>query len=316
MGNRKYMQINYTKVSNCKVESLGIQEIDVYDLEMEDNHNFFANNILVHNTDSVYLNVDPLVKAACNSDNIVTWLDKVGKTKFQEQINHSIDWVARVGNCYAKTMDMKREAIASKSIWTAKKRYAMMVHNSEGVDFHPYKLKIMGLDLIKSSTPLEIRKKLKEALVVIFEKDQEALYDYVEKFKHKFMSMPIEDISFPRSVTDLDKYKDNVSIYGPKTPIAVRGALMYNHMNKNNKDIIKIKNGDKVKFVYLLMPNPSRENVISYPSYDKFPGWLDLDAYVDKDTQWEKVFIAPLKGICDVIGWHPEKVASLEDFFA
>lgn len=275
--------------------------------------------VIAGDTDSVYLNVDPLVRKVVpdptDTNNVVQFLDKVGKTKFQEQLNKSIDYIYNVGNCYERIMDMKREAIASRAIWTAKKRYAMMVHNSEGVDYSPYKMKVMGMDIIKSSTPLSIRKKLKEALVVIFEKDQAALHEYVGKLYADFINMPVEYISFPRSVTDITKWTDSRTIYKPSTPIHVRGSLLYNKFNKDNKEIAQIRNGDKIKFIYLKVPNPIRENVVAFPSYGVLPESMGLHKYVDYDKMWESVFIAPLKGICTAIGWTPEKKASLEDFF-
>lgn len=279
--------------------------------------------VIAGDTDSVYLNVDSLVRVAYGEEGskvvakniIVEFLDKVGKTKFQQQLDKSIDYIYETGNCYERIMDMKREAIASRAIWTAKKRYAMMVHNSEGVDYHPYKMKVMGMDIIKSSTPMLIRKKLKEALTIIFEKDQEALHDYVGKLHIDFMNMPVEDISFPRSVTDITKWSDPKRIYKSGTPIHVRGSLLYNEANKKNKDIAPIRNGDKVKFVYLRVPNPIRENVVAYPSYGSLPKQMDLHKYVDYEKMWNSVFISPLTGITSAIGWTPEKVANLEEFF-
>jgi len=275
--------------------------------------------VIAGDTDSVYLNVDALVrmviKDPTDTDKVVSFLDKVGNTKFQEQLDRSIDYIFGVGNCYERIMDMKREAIASRAIWTAKKRYAMMVHNSEGVDYKPYKMKVMGMDIIKSSTPQLIRKKLKEALTVIFEKDQAALHEYVGKLYTDFLQMPVEDISFPRGVTDIIKWTDAKIIYKPSTPIHVRGSLLYNHFNKGNKEISQIRNGDKIKFVYLKVPNPLRENVVSFPSYGVLPEIMGLHKYIDYDKMWESVFIAPLKGICTAIGWTPEKRASLEEFF-
>lgn len=271
-------------------------------------------------TDSIYLDVNLLVKRAFEGKNpstkeIVTFLDKVCDTKFQEQINKSIDIIYNTGNCYERIMNMKREAIASKAIWTAKKRYAMMVHNSEGVDYTPFKMKIMGMDLIKSSTPLYIREKLKNALLTIFEKDQEALYEFVASVKKEFLSMPVEQIAFPRGCNDLTKYADNVSIFKKGTPIHVRGSLVYNYINKDNKDITLIRDGDKVRFIYLKVPNPAREDVISFPAFSTLPVNMGLHSYVDREKQWDKVFIAPLKGICDAIRWRPERTASLELFF-
>lgn len=275
--------------------------------------------VIAGDTDSVYLHVDPLVKKVLGdnppTDKVVVFLDKVGKTKLQDKLNVSIDYIFNVGNCYERVMDMKREAIASRAVWTAKKRYAMMVHNSEGVDYKPYKMKIMGMDIIKSSTPQLIRKKLKEALTIIFETDEDTLHKYVSKLHEEFSKLPVEDIAFPRGVNDIDKWADAKIIYKSGTPIHVRGSLLYNNFNRNDKNIVPIKNGDKIKFVYLRVPNPVRENVISFPSFGVLPESMGLHNYVDYEKMWESVFISPLKGITSAIGWTPEKTASLEDFF-
>ena len=274
--------------------------------------------VIAGDTDSIYLNVDPLVRKVYGSSDkidksqIVTFLDSVGNSKFKEQIDNSIAAIYKIGNCYEKVMDMKREAIASKVIWTAKKRYAMMVHNSEGVTYTPYKMKIMGMDLIKSSTPQLIRKKLKEALVIIFEKDEPALHKYVSDLRLEFNKMSVEEISFPRGANDIEKWADERTKYKSRTPIHVRGAIMYNWFFKNDNEIVDIKGGDKVKFVYLKMPNPIKEDVISFPSFNKLPKQMGLHNYINWDLQWEKTFINPILGITKVIGWHPELQPTLE----
>ncbi len=291
--------------------------------------NYYMNRILktdkidyvtYGDTDSIYLNVDSLVKSATKSSatvaDVVQFLDKVGSTKIQEQINVSIDRIYEIGSCFNKVMDMKREAIASRAIWTGKKRYAMIVHNSEGVDYHPYKLKVMGMDIVKSSTPKFIRAKLKDALTVIFEKDQQSLYDYVSSVKDEFWKAAPEDISFPRSITDLQKYTDSRTIFTKGTPIHVRGSLLYNTINSKNQDRTTIKDGDKIKFIYLKMPNPIHENVIAFPSSESLPKDMGLHSYIDYELQWEKCFLSPLNGICNAIGWKSEKIATLEDFFS
>ena len=275
--------------------------------------------VIAGDTDSVYLDLDPLVKMVYKTppsiDQAVAFLDKVCATKIQDRINESIGAIYAIGKCFDRVMYMKREVIASRGIWTAKKRYAVLVHNSEGITYTPYKLKIMGMDLVKSGTPQLVRKGLKAVLVTIFEKDQEALYDHVVQVKNEFMNAPIEDISMPRSVNGMLTYADKNKIYGAKCPIAVRGALILNHMTRADTDAIKIRDGDKVKYVYLREPNPTRGNIISFLSHDVLPPNLGLHKYVDKDLQWEKSFIAPLKGITDAIGWRPERTASLESFF-
>ena len=155
-----------------------------------------------------------------------------------------------------------------------------------------------------------------DALIIILEKDQASLYEYVLKVKNDFMQAPVKDIASPRSVKDLQKYSDSSSIYKPKCPIAVRGALLFNHYTKANKEIPPIRSGDKVKYAYLKVPNTIRENVISFHSHDALPEILGLHKYLDYEKQWATVFLSPLKGITDAIGWQPEKRASLEDFFS
>lgn len=209
---------------------------------------------------------------------------------------------------------MKREAIFSKAIWTAKKRYAMIVHNSEGVDYHPYKLKIMGMDIVKSSTPKAIRGELKSILVKIFESTEPELQEYVAGFKKKFMEMPIEDVAFPRGVNTLNKYAR-----GPKKPgkpIAVTAAITYNTYASKDKTLTPIKDGDKIRFVYLKQPNPTHSHVIGFPAFGTLPPSLKLDKFVDYGLQWEKVFLSPLKGITNAIGWDVEPKSTLDDFFS
>lgn len=275
--------------------------------------------VVYGDTDSIYLNIDPLVQRVFpekSIDETVVFIDKVCSTKMQEQINKSIDEIYSIGNCYERIMDMKREVIASKAIWTAKKRYAMMIHNSEGIDYKPYKMKIMGMDLIKTSTPYTVRKQLKEALLVIFEKDQAALYKFIEQAREQFNGMNVEDIAFPRGVSDMEKYQDDETIYKKKCPIHNRSALLFNKLSRSDKNITPIRSGDKIKFVYLKLPNPIREDVIGFPSHSTLPKKFGLHKFIDHDKMWESVFISPLKGITDAIKWEVEPRATLEDFFS
>jgi DNA polymerase elongation subunit (family B) len=269
-------------------------------------------------TDSLYLNVDPLVKKVCNNpddvEKVTKFLDKVGTEIQKTAIQSSIDAVYDNCNCFDKLMDMKREAIASKAIWTAKKRYAMLVHNSEGVEYKPYKLKIMGLDVIKSSTPKKVRKALKEALVVLFDKGELALRNYVDNFREEFITTPVEEIAFPRSASDIDKWFDGKT-YKSRTPIHVRGAIMYNLFTKQFAKYDSLRNGDKVKFVYLIMPNPIKEDVISFPTGSLLPVELGLHQYIDYNLMFEKTFMNPLQSITDAIKWKLIEESSLESFF-
>jgi hypothetical protein len=214
-------------------------------------------------------------------------------------------------------MQMKRENIADRGIWTAKKRYILNVWDSEGVRYSEPKLKIMGIEAVKSSTPAPCRKMIKDALKLMMTGTEDEVIDFIESSRSKFKKLSPEEIAFPRSVSDVVKYKSSASIYSKGTPIHVRGALLFNHYIKENKLTNKyslIQNGEKIKFCYLKKPNSIYENVISF--IQEFPKELNLQQYVDYDLQFEKSFVEPLKTILDSIGWKVEKTSSLESFFS
>jgi DNA polymerase elongation subunit (family B) len=297
------------------------------DRHVEQRLNFYMNRLLktegtdyvtYGDTDSLYLNVDPLVRKICKNPNdvesVVKTLDKVGTELQKQVIQKSIEEMYDLCNCFEKIMDMKREAIASKALWTAKKRYAMMVHDSEGVVYKPYKLKIMGMDIIKSSTPQAVRKELKASLPIIFEQGELALRKFVVEVKERFMQLPVEEIAFPRSVSDIDKWYQN-NTYKSGTPIHVRGSILFNKHTSSLGKYAEIRNGDKIKFVYLKVPNPIKENVISFYSSGTLPKELKLDKYIDRELQFQKTFLSPLEGITTAIKWDLVERATLEDFF-
>ena len=211
---------------------------------------------------------------------------------------------------------MKRENIAERGIWTAKKRYILNVWDSEGVRYEEPKLKMMGIEAVKSSTPAPCRQLIKEALKLIMNGTEDDVIDFIEKSRKDFKNLPPEDISFPRSASNVEKYNAVNSIYAKGTPIHIRGALLFNYYVKKKKLDNKyslINNGEKVKFCYLKLPNPIHENVMSF--IQDFPKELELNNYVDYDLQFEKSFVEPLKAILNAIGWSVEKTATLEAFF-
>jgi len=211
---------------------------------------------------------------------------------------------------------MKREVIADKGIWTGKKHYVLNVHNSEGVQYKEPKLKIMGIEAVRSSTPAACRTLIVDSINVILNEDQKAIQQFIIDKKKEFLKLQPEDVSFPRSVRGLSKYHDAANMYRKGTPIHVRGALLYNYLLKKNKITTKyeeIFDGDKIKFCYLKIPNPIKENVVAFSVV--LPKELNLQKYVDYDKQFEKAYLEPLNTILDAIGWSAEKKNTLEDFF-
>ncbi len=277
--------------------------------------------VIASDTDSIYLNLGPLVEAVYagrekTNESVVTFLNKVCETQFEPFIESSYEELARYVNAYDQKMFMKRENIADRGIWTAKKRYILNVWDSEGVRYEEPKLKMMGIEAVKSSTPAPCRQMIKDALKLMMSGTEDDVINYIDKCRKDFNSLPPEDIAFPRSVSDVQKYKSNSTIYSKGTPIHVRGALLFNHYIKENKLTNKyslIQNGEKIKFCYLKKPNIIHENIISF--IQEFPKELNLDKYLDYDLQFEKSFLEPLKIILDSIGWEVEKTNTLESFF-
>ena len=277
--------------------------------------------VIASDTDSIYLNMGPVVETVFKgrektTESIVSFLDKVASLELEKYIEGSYQELADYVNAYDQKMQMKRENIADRGIWTAKKRYILNVWNSEGVAYTEPKLKMMGIEAVKSSTPAPCRKMIKDALKLMMSGTEEEVIEFIDNARKEFKQLPPEQISFPRSASDVNKYKSSASIYAKGTPIHVRGALLFNHYIKEAKLTNKyslIQNGEKVKFVYLKKPNTIHENIISF--IQEFPKELNLDKYIDYDLQFEKAFLEPLKIILDAIGWNVTKINTLESFF-
>ena len=277
--------------------------------------------VIASDTDSIYLNMGDLVETVYKgrektNEVVVGFLDKVCETKLEPYIESAYQELADYVSAYDQKMQMKRENIAERGIWTAKKRYILNVWDSEGVRYEEPKLKMMGIEAVKSSTPAPCRTLIKNALKLIMNGTEDDVIDFIEKSRTEFKKLPPEDISFPRSASNVEKYRAVNSIYAKGTPIHIRGSLLFNYYVKKKKLDKKyslIGNGEKVKFCYLKLPNPIHENVMSF--IQDFPKELELNNYVDYDLQFEKSFIEPLKAILNAIGWSVEKTATLEAFF-
>jgi DNA polymerase elongation subunit (family B) len=277
--------------------------------------------VIASDTDSLYINMGPLVENVFKgrektTQSIVSFLDKVCQVEFEKYIESSYQKLADYVNAYDQKMFMKRECIAERGIWTAKKRYILSVWDSEGVRYEEPKLKIKGIEAIKSSTPAPCRKMLKDSFKILMSGTEDDLIEYIDKCREEFRKLPPEQIAFPKSASDIRKYQSSSSIYGFKTPFHIRGALLFNHYIKEKKLTNKyslINNGEKIKYIYLKTPNIIRENVIAF--IQEFPRELGLDKYIDYDLQFEKSFIDPLRSVLDSIGWRVEKTVTLEAFF-
>jgi len=271
--------------------------------------------VIAIDTDSLYVNFGPLVDQL-QPKNPVKFLDQICAEHFEPIFKKSYDQLFEKMNCHSPRMEMAREVIADRGIWAAKKRYILNVHNSEGVQYKEPKLKIMGIEAIKSSTPEVCRDKFQEIFKIMMNSTESEVQKFILNFRNEFRSLPPEQVSFPRSVSNITNWSDRKTIYSKGSPIHVRGSLLYNKYLKEmklNRIYEPIENGTRIKFCYLKLPNHIKENVISFP--EVLPKEFKLDKYVNYDLQFDKTFLEPLKLILDAIGWNPEEQNTLEDFF-
>ena len=275
--------------------------------------------VVAMDTDSVYITMDKLVSQVFPEDTpkskVIDFLNKA-ESQIEEVLENGFKDLAQYTNAFQQKMEMGREVIADRGIWTAKKRYILNVYDNEGVRLRTPKLKMMGIETAKSSTPQWVRKKLEAALKVVMQGTEQELWEFVETARKEFRNLPPEEVAFPRGCKNLAQYSDSTTIYTKGTPIHVRGSLLYNHLlKKHNLDMRyeNIKNGEKIHFTYLTTPNPINENVISFISV--LPREFDLRRFIDHDMQFDKAFVEPLKVIIEKIDWNVEPVASLDSFF-
>ena len=275
--------------------------------------------VLASDTDSLYVTMEAMVEKVglTDTDKIINFLDTVCDGKIQKVIDDCYGELAEYINTFQQKMVMKREVLADVGIWTGKKHYILNVHNSEGVQYEEPKLKIMGIEAVKSSTPEHCRNALKKAFKIVVNGTEDDVIEYIEKFKGQFKSLSAEEVSFPRSVKGLSKYQDSVTVYRKSTPLHVKGSLIYNMMLKKNKLTKKypiIQEGEKIKYTYLKEPNPSGDSAIAMLT--TLPKEFNLEEYIDYDRQFEKSFLDPMKGILEKIGWEYEKKSTIMDFFS
>ena len=279
--------------------------------------------VIASDTDSIYICLDDLVTKVygdkeVSQEKVVDFLDKACKEKIEPFIDRSYTELAEYTNAYEQKMFMKRENIAARGIWTAKKRYILNVWDSEGVRYNQPKLKMMGIEAVKSSTPMPCRKAIKDALNIMMTGEQDELIKFIDGFKKEFYSLPPEDIAFPRSVNGLRKFKSDTDVYSKGCPLHVRGSLLYNFYVSQKKLENKyplIQEGEKIKYIYMKVgrTNYTGENVLSF--LNTFPRELGLEECIDHKISFKKSFLDPLQIITNVIGWDTEKKSSLEFLF-
>ena len=304
----------------ASVECIG--EFDdeyVYDIVMEDEQYpyFFANDILVHN--SIFFSLEKIVKMRFGDnppDNetiakfLLTYHDKM----IQPKIDEFFDIMGKNFNTMQNSIKMEMECLAPVSILVEKKKYVMAQIYKEGTWYlDKPKYKIKGIEVVRSSTPKVARDKLRKALGLIFETDSnDTLIQFTETFRREFYKLPFEIVASPRGVNKMDHY----NFQSKSIPIQVRASMVFNKALKayNLQDKYQtITNGSKIKFCYLKVPNWLGSNIVGV--VDKLPPELIDKFVIDYETQWEKVYVNPLKKIFTSLGWQFYKDNDADGFF-
>lgn len=271
--------------------------------------------VIAIDTDSVYLNLQDLMDKIAADKDIearVNLLDKICDKRIQPIIDEAYNDLAAKMNALAQRMFMKREAIADKAIWLAKKRYILNIYRDETVAYTEPEIKITGMEAVRTTTPAICREKIKECLKVIMNKGERETQEFLTKFKAEFFALPFEDVACPSGVNGLEDYADDKTVYRKGTPMHVRAALVFNHALRErglDHKYNPIRSGDKIKYAILIEPNPFHENVIAVG--DALPPELDLASFIDYQAQWDKTFMGPIQSILDIIGWKANKRATL-----
>lgn len=278
--------------------------------------------VIYCDTDSVFVDLSSLIEMVAGTTNVSKdkaekLIDKISKEKIEPVISKGYEELAETLGAYRNAMEMKREKIANKAVFIAKKRYIASVINEEGVHFETPKIAVTGVEAVRSSTPQICREKLKESFRVMLSETEEKTQEFIKEFKKEFVKLPVEEVAKISGTDDISKYEDKQFLYKKGCPMHVRGCIIYNNYLKQkglDKKYPLISSGDKIKFVYLKVPNPVLENIISFPGV--LPKEMELEKYIDYETQFEKVFLSPLETITESIGWTTEKVDTIEDFFS
>lgn len=275
--------------------------------------------VIAADTDSNFINLETFVEKFCSGKTVeqkIAFMVKACDSKFQDNLNNACDTLSLSLNWNSKFINFKRESISESALWVGKKMYALLVHNNEGVQYDHPKLKVKGIALVRSSTPNCVKEPLRNCVMQILTGDEKSLQGFVRDQETLYMKLSPEQIAFPRGVNNLLKYSSKLDIYQKGTPIAVRAALLHNHKVaelKLQEKYPNVREGGKIRYVYLKEPNSLRENVIGF--IDKMPQEFNLTKYVDQKLMWDKSFIAPLKKLTDAVGWNYEETNTLESLF-
>lgn len=278
----------------------------VYDISVddEDNQYFFGGGILVHNTDSSYFTLD------------IDDLDAVTKVAehITDRINESYpEFMRKAFLCqpgFDELIKCAREIVSDSGIFVEKKRYILHVVDNEGnkVD----KMKIMGLDLKKTTLPKPIQKQLTGYISRLLNgEDWLSISRDVVKYKDTLMDFNnLHEVGLPKGINKIEDYTIRYEAEGMKArlPGHVAASIFYNQCLKEyeDHDSMVIESGMKIKVYYLKKPIGKFKAIALPTDQDIIPEWFvnDFIPKLDKDKQLSKLIDNPLKNILKAVNLH------------
>jgi len=271
-------------------------------------------------TDSILISVAPLVKKHCNgftADQIIDWIQTFANTEFQQLINDTYQDLSEYVGAPENYMKMSCEKIISNAFWTAKKHYAYRLVVEDGIKLNTPKFGYKGLECVKSSIPRAIRAMQKETIQTILT-NKEDLYNVVNRCKEKIMALSPEDIALPKTCNGLYKYADGKGGWIKGAQAHVKAAMNYNKYVLNNKLINQyslIKDGEKIRFVWMKQPNTL--NAETFGFINRLPKDNMILDFIDYGTMYEKTYGKIIDDMCERLNIQNllSTTNSLDDFF-
>ena len=289
--------------------------------------------IVASDTDSIFLNLEPLLKKKWPELDLTNKEQTLEKVKIlQKEIEHKINiyqttLAKNILNSENHYFDLKSESIIQKAYWAGKRRYAQMIVDKEGVPTE--ELDIKGMDIMKSNmTPMF--SKFGEGLLmdIMYGKPKKEIDKKIQDFRKEIKATHYSKLAKPTGVKQIRNYIASPPSSGQifsklalKCPINTKASIWYNDLLRFkglDKEYSCITEGDKIKFIPL-KKNPYGIEVLAFTN-DSPPFIFEfLDKFADTDSGFNNVLLNKLEGIYgDIYGPNsfPSLNPNVERFFS
>lgn len=297
--------------------------------------------VVAGDTDSVYFSAYPTLRDEIekgeiewNRDSVIALYDEIAKqvsNTFPEFLLETFNVPISAG----QVVKSGREVVGETSIFITKKRYAILVYDEEGnrrdQNGNVGKLKITGLDIRRSDTPVIVQDFLRDLLLITLTTvDESKVIDHIRQFKKSFANLHPWQMGSPKAVNNLSNYHNKLitskarAQRPPTIPGHVMASINWNSLRERHGDHVSqpILDGQKI-VVCQLKPNDYGFSSIAYPTdQDRLPQWF-LELPFDKNGMTQTILDKKIQNLLGVLNWdlsranaQQEHLESLFDFDA